>query len=880
MTGQRATKFGDVVAKEAMDNALDACESSGVPPEVTLTTETRDDGSVAITVEDNAGGIPVETVHGALDFNVLVSDKAVYRSPTRGAQGNALKTVFGIPHALGSLEPVVVEAKGTRHGARVFKDQAGELRVQCDDTDLDEPRLGTAITAHIPDRGLRLRSFGKYWAQAFALFNPHALVKTESFSNIIDLGRSEGRGLLISSHSYQPNRDPGKRFKYVPSDPTSPHWYDDEAFKRLVYSHIGHHRHEGGDDLPLRAFIRQFKGLTATSKAKAVCDEFPEIKMLSLFEEDGADMVGLLLDEMKRHTDAPSHATLGSVGKEHFRARFEEFYGDLNRYDYKKITGTLLTGMPYVFELAIAEVENTGDLFTAVNYSPTFDDPLSGVRLTSPKISSKGIEAFLTEGFAHPNYSNHMDPAAPNTAVAIHIITPASLFMDQGKTRLEGFTNDLDGPAIATAMFSKIKPYYAEGKRRVKGQRAQERAQNVSSAGEKEMSLKDATAAVLEEAWKHTTGNGELPVGVRRLFYAVRSRIPVLTDKRFNPDRGYKYFSQTLLPEYQAQREQEGKERLAGVYYDPRGKLHEPHGGSSVDLGTREVEAYEFPDYVFDKLLYVEKKGQFPLLKAARLMERYDMGIVTGEGFSTVAARMLLQTAQKGQKYQIFVLHDAAHSGYNIARTVREETARMPGYSVEVHDLGLTVEQALEKDLEPEEFIRSSALPVGLDATLEEGSLEREWFVGEHIRGKQYRCKRVELDDMSAPETIEHIETQLREKGVRPKVIPPDEVLAQKRVQIYRAELGGWVDKIIAKMLDTADLKAKMAEEFEECFKLQGARAWIETGFKRDDTQSWRDALKGALQRIYHAKHKPDLEEAVREYIQETVADENGEDDD
>ena len=192
--------------------------------------------------------------------------------------------------------------------------------------------------------------------------------------------------------------------------------------------------------------------------------------------------------------------------------------------------------------------------------------------------------------------------------------------------------------------------------------------------------------------------------------------------------------------------------------------------------------------------------------------------------------------------------------------------------------LGLTVEQALEKDLEPEEFIRSSALPAGLEATLEKDSIEREWFVGEHIREKKYRCKRVELDDMSAPETIEHIETQLREKGVRSKVIPPDEVLAKKRVQIYRAAVSRWVYKIIAKMLDIDELNAEVAEEFEERFKLQDARAWIETGFKRDDTQSWRDALKGTLERAYHAKHEADMEAFVREYIQKMAAAENGED--
>lgn len=99
MTGQGEDKFADVVAKELMDNALDACETSGIAPEIALAVEEHFSGEAAITVTDNAGGIPHDTVHGALDFHVLVSDKAAYRSPTRGAQGNALKTVFANPPA-------------------------------------------------------------------------------------------------------------------------------------------------------------------------------------------------------------------------------------------------------------------------------------------------------------------------------------------------------------------------------------------------------------------------------------------------------------------------------------------------------------------------------------------------------------------------------------------------------------------------------------------------------------------------------------------------------------------------------------------------------------------------------------------------------------
>src|SRR5215212_5665435 len=182
MTGQPKRKFAAVVVKELMDNALDACETAGVPPEVGLvvasTTET--DSFDKITVTDNGPGIPPETVRGTLDFHVLVSDKAAYRSPTRGAQGNALKTVFGIPPALGSLEPVVVEARGLRHEVRLWTDPAGELRVQCDEAPGSRD-VGTRVALSIPD-AIPERGFDpEYWARAAALFNPHAAVKIRGF---------------------------------------------------------------------------------------------------------------------------------------------------------------------------------------------------------------------------------------------------------------------------------------------------------------------------------------------------------------------------------------------------------------------------------------------------------------------------------------------------------------------------------------------------------------------------------------------------------------------------------------------------------------------------------------------------------------------------
>jgi hypothetical protein len=104
--------------------------------------------------------------------------------------------------------------------------------------------------------------------------------------------------------------------------------------------------------------------------------------------------------------------------------------------------------------------------------------------------------------------------------------------------------------------------------------------------------------------------------------------------------------------------------------------------------------------------------------------------------------------------------------------------------------------------------------------------------------------------------------------------------LAERREEMYQEKIDGWVREIIDEVLDTGELKKKMAEEFQERFKLQGAEAWIKTSFKRDDTQSWRDALNATLDSAYAAKHKDALGEAVREYITEAAACSKAEDED
>ena len=95
-TGHQASEWPLVCVKELMDNALDACEESGVAPEIAIVVDKK-----GISVSDNGPGIPANVIQSILDFSIRVSSREAYVSPSRGAQGNALKTVVAMPFEIG-----------------------------------------------------------------------------------------------------------------------------------------------------------------------------------------------------------------------------------------------------------------------------------------------------------------------------------------------------------------------------------------------------------------------------------------------------------------------------------------------------------------------------------------------------------------------------------------------------------------------------------------------------------------------------------------------------------------------------------------------------------------------------------------------------------
>jgi DNA topoisomerase VI subunit B len=139
-TGHPVNEWPLVIVKELVDNALDACEEAGIAPDVHVVADTA-----GITVQDNGPGLPQETLAGALDFTVRVSNREAYVSPCRGAQGNALKTILPMPWVLDEGQgKLIVAAGGRRHTLRVGVDAISQRPVIHDDI-VETPTCGTLV---------------------------------------------------------------------------------------------------------------------------------------------------------------------------------------------------------------------------------------------------------------------------------------------------------------------------------------------------------------------------------------------------------------------------------------------------------------------------------------------------------------------------------------------------------------------------------------------------------------------------------------------------------------------------------------------------------------------------------------------------------------
>jgi hypothetical protein len=244
-----------VVIKELLDNAVDAAEEAEVAPVITVIVEAD-----RIVVQDNANGIDAATITSILDYTIRVSSREAYVSPTRGAQGNALKTILAMGYVLqgasGDAAGVtVIESRGVAHRIEFRADHINNQPKILHTTAPSPISKGTRFTVHWPaarllelaeDRFIRL-------VAAYVWFNPHLSVRGSWFGYE-----------FINVAATKPDWD-----KWRPRDPTSPHWYDLQRFQRYLAAHVARDR-DLGHGRTVREFIGEFRGLAGTARQRQI----------------------------------------------------------------------------------------------------------------------------------------------------------------------------------------------------------------------------------------------------------------------------------------------------------------------------------------------------------------------------------------------------------------------------------------------------------------------------------------------------------------------------------------------------------------------------------------------------------------------------------
>ena len=436
--GHPVTDWVLVILKEGVDNALDEAEEAGVPPVIEIAVEPG-----SITVSDQGRGIPAKTVEKLIDYSARTSSRAAYVSPTRGAQGNALQTIIAMPFALAreDCETVVIESQGVEHRIAFATDPIRQTPKPVIERRASLVKTGTRLTVLWPNSASSILDGAKrdflQLAETFTWLNPHLSLA---------LTWNGERVLSAASTSSDWTR-------WRPSAPTSAHWYNAETLQRLIGAEVAFAEDHGLPQRPVRDFIADFRGLSATAKTKAICDS------LNLSRRSLADvavdptLLASLLTAMKEGSRAVKPKDLGVIGRYHLLKRFIAAGAQEDSFDYQT-NAFEHDGLPYVVEIAFAyapglaeraeeEAEDlmTGDvdtyylvererrekkrdrvrrMVTGLNFSASVGaNPFRELR------DRQGLDGLLNQQYAGPD-----EPVI----VFVHLTTPRLQFLDKGKS--------------------------------------------------------------------------------------------------------------------------------------------------------------------------------------------------------------------------------------------------------------------------------------------------------------------------------------------------------------------------------------------------------------------------------------------------------------
>jgi hypothetical protein len=167
-----------------------------------------------------------------------------------------------MPFALAGedCETVVIESQGIEHRIAFATDPIRQMPRPVIERRASLVKNGTRLTVLWPDSACSILDGAKrdflQLADTFTWLNPHLSLSLNW----------NGDGVFSADATL------ADWTRWRPSAPTSAHWYNAESLQRLIGAEVAFAEDHGLSQRPVRDFIADFRGLSATAKTKAICD--------------------------------------------------------------------------------------------------------------------------------------------------------------------------------------------------------------------------------------------------------------------------------------------------------------------------------------------------------------------------------------------------------------------------------------------------------------------------------------------------------------------------------------------------------------------------------------------------------------------------------
>jgi hypothetical protein len=564
---------------------------------------------------------------------------------------------------------------------------------------------------------------------------------------------------------------------------SSPWWYDVTQFRELLTA---------SGARPVRDLIANLDGCTgakageivaAARLGRAICRDVTHAQ------------AERLLRAAREQTKQVTPGRLGWVGAIFQRSAYAIAYGIATFGEVAPFAE-----VPYVVE-AWAKPEKgkeaeTG-LFAYVNRTPVTGDIEAGRDKRKIDAYGCGLSHTIAEA-----------PAERHFIIQINIITPYMPITSDGKEPdLLPFFGAID-TAVSKAVRKVHRP----------------------DADDKKPSQISVVLDHLDKVIADVSGDGQYRFNVRQVFYGLR---PVVMDA-IGEELKLGNFT-GIITDYEHEHGE-----IPGMYREPRGTIYHPHRDETISLGTLMVEEYERPIWTFNKLLYNEKEGFSEALKDERWPERHDCALISSKGFTTRAARDLIdKLAEHDELVTVFCVTDADAWGGMIYQTFQDATKARGARKIKIVKLGLEPWEAIEMGLEVETVERGKKRKPVADyiKEREDGEHWEEWL----------QTHRVELNAMTTPQFIEWLDSKMAEHIG--KLIPPPDVLVaelDKRIESKVREA------ITERILREADLEDQVTAAIAAIEKptAKVLAEGIEKMFKSKLDREWRDHIEATAKKL------------------------------